>query len=265
MIDLKTAAEHLQTYLRPQTFPVAIRMAKPGEALPERTRRPAGDFGVRFANCQAISMVRRYGWTLALSPEDSQCAPGMLGLGFGPETPPLQAGQLCQGMYTETAEAGARSEAAVDRLPPGAYQALLLAPLERCAFEPHLVCVYGNPAQIMRLVQAALWKRGGKLTSSFGGRIDCAEIIGTTLRTNECQVILPCSGDRIFGQTQDHEMAFTIPLHRLAEVCEGLRGTHRGGIRYPITSFLEYQAKLPPAYVELRRQLEVDGKPTSAA
>ena len=34
MIDLKIAAEHLQTYLRPQTFPVAIRMAKPGEALP---------------------------------------------------------------------------------------------------------------------------------------------------------------------------------------------------------------------------------------
>jgi len=265
MIDLKTAAEHLQTYLRPQTFPVAIRMAKPGEPLPERAKRPAGDLGVRFANCQAISMVRRYGWTLALTREDSHCGPGMLGLGFGRELPLSQEGSLCQGMYTETAEAGARSEAAVDRLAPGEFHALLAAPLERCEFEPHLVCVYGNPAQIMRLVQAALWKRGGKLTSSFGGRVDCAEIIGTTMRTNECQVILPCSGDRIFGQTQDHELAFTIPLRRLEEVCEGLRGTHRGGIRYPITSFLEYQAKLPPTYVELRRQLEAEetGTPPS--
>jgi uncharacterized protein (DUF169 family) len=265
MINLKIAAEHLQTYLRPQTFPVAIRMAKPGEALPERTKRPAGDFGVRFANCQAISMVRRYGWTLALTREDSNCALGMLGLGFAHEPPFSQEGHACQGMYTETAEAGARSEAAVDRLPPEAFHALLAAPLERCEFEPHLVCVYGNPAQVMRLVQAALWKRGGKLTSSFGGRIDCAEIIGTTMRTNECQVILPCSGDRIFGQTQDHEMAFSIPLHRLADVCEGLRGTHRGGIRYPITSFLEYQAKLPPQYVELYRQLETDAKGAPAS
>jgi len=255
MNDLRTAAEQLQTYIRPQTFPVAIRMAKPSEALPERAKRPGRDLGVRFANCQAISMVRRYGWTIALTPEDSSCAPGMLALGFGPELPFSREGRLCQGMYTETAEAGARSEAAVDRLPHGECSVLLAAPLERCEFTPHLVCVYATPAQIMRLVQAALWKRGGKLTSSFGGRIDCAEIIGTTLKTGECQVILPCSGDRIFGQTQDHEMAFTIPLDRLAEVCDGLRGTHRGGIRYPITSFLEYEAKLPPAYVELHRQL----------
>jgi uncharacterized protein (DUF169 family) len=256
MIDLKTAAEHLQTYVRPQTFPVAIRMARAGEPLPERAKRPARDLGVRFANCQGISLVRRYGWTIALTPEDSSCGPGMLAMGFGPELPFSREGHLCQGMYTETAEAGARSEAAVDRLAHGEFQVLLAAPLERCDFQPHLVCVYGPPAQVMRLVQAALWKRGGKLTSSFGGRIDCAEIIATTMKTNECQVILPCSGDRIFGQTQDHEMAFTIPLDKLAEVCEGLRGTHRGGIRYPITSFLEYQAKLPPTYVELHRQLQ---------
>jgi uroporphyrinogen decarboxylase len=105
----------------------------------------------------------------------------------------------------------------------------------------------------MRLVQAALWKRGGKLTSSFGGRIDCSEIIVTTMKTNECQVILPCSGDRMFGQTQDHEMAFTIPYSKIGEVLEGLRGTHKGGIRYPITQFMEYEGKLPPRYMEVNK------------
>jgi hypothetical protein len=34
----------LQTYIRPQTFPVAIRMLKPGEPIPDRARRPARDF-----------------------------------------------------------------------------------------------------------------------------------------------------------------------------------------------------------------------------
>jgi uroporphyrinogen decarboxylase len=66
-------------------------------------------------------------------------------------------------------------------------------------------------------------------------------------------VILPCSGDRIFGQTQDHEMAFAIPWARMAEIVEGLEGTHRGGIRYPITQFMEYEAKLPPKYMEVNR------------
>jgi MtaA/CmuA family methyltransferase len=135
---------------------------------------------------------------------------------------------------------------------------LLVAPLDRTTFEPHLVCIYANPAQVMRLTQAALWKRGGKLTSAFGGRIDCSEIIVTTMRTDQPQVILPCSGDRIFGQTQDHEMAFTIPWNQMEEVIEGLKGTHDGGIRYPITQFMEYEAKLPPKYMEANRIWDVE-------
>src|SRR5437773_6868731 len=105
----------------------------------------------------------------------------------------------------------------------------------------------------MRLTQAALWKRGGKLASAFGGRVVCADIIVTTMRTDRPQVILPCSGDRIFGQTQDHEMAFTIPWSQMEEIIEGLRGTHAGGIRYPITQFMEYEAKMPPRYMEANR------------
>ncbi|HET6369339.1 MAG TPA: uroporphyrinogen decarboxylase family protein, partial [Pseudomonadales bacterium] len=101
--------------------------------------------------------------------------------------------------------------------------------------------------------QAALWKRGGRLTSSFEGRAVCADIIVTTMKTGEAQVILPCSGDRIFGQTQDHEMAFAIPWARMEEMVEGLRGTHNGGIRYPITQFMEYEAKLPPRYMEVNK------------
>jgi uroporphyrinogen decarboxylase len=160
-------------------------------------------------------------------------------------------------MYTESKEAGQRSEAAVDRFQSGEYYALLVAPLDRATFEPHLVCIYANPAQVMRLTQAALWKRGGKLASSFGGRIDCSEIIVTTMRTDQPQVILPCSGDRIFGQTQDHEMAFTIPWGQMDEIIEGLRGTHNGGIRYPITQFMEYEAKMPPKYMEANRVWDV--------
>src|SRR3989441_4489490 len=65
-------------------------------------------------------------------------------------------------MYTATKEAGVRSEAAVDKFAPGEFACLLVAPLDRAPFEPHLVCIYANPAQVMRLTQAALWKRGGK-------------------------------------------------------------------------------------------------------
>ena len=43
-LDPKTADQALQTYIRPQTFPVAVRMLRPGEPIPERAKRPARDF-----------------------------------------------------------------------------------------------------------------------------------------------------------------------------------------------------------------------------
>ena len=253
MTDVKTADRELQTYIRPQTFPVAIRMLKPGEEIPERAKRPARDFKKLSMNCQVIDMARRYGWTIALTREDHICSLGIAALGFEKPTHLHDSGTLCEGMYTETKEAGQRSEAASDRFEVGRYSTLLVAPLDRATFEPHLVCVYGNPAQVMRLIQGSLWKRGGKMPSGFSARIFCSDIIVTTLLTGEPQVIMPCSGDRIFGQTQDHEMAFTIPWGRIDEVLEGLRGTHNGGIRYPITQFMEYEAKLPPRYMEVNK------------
>lgn len=258
MIDVKTADRELTTYIRPQSFPVAIRMLRPGEPIPDRARRPGRDFKKLSMNCQVIDQARRFGWTIALTREDSICSLGIAALGLEKPTHLHRSGTLCEGMYTETKEAGQRSEAAVDSFRPGEYAGLLVAPLDRAPFEPDLVCVYGNAAQVMRLTQAALWKRGGKLTSSFGGRIDCSEIVVTTMRTGEAQVILPCSGDRIFGQTQDHEMAFTIPWSRMEEVIEGLRGTHAGGIRYPITQFMDYEPKLPPRYLEANRFWDVE-------
>jgi len=257
MIDVKTADRELATYIRPQTFPVAIRMLRPGEAIPDRAKRPSRDFKKLSMNCHVIDMARRYGWTIALTRQDSICALGIAALGLEHPTHLHRSGTLCEGMYTETKDAGRRSEAAVDSFRVGEYQGVLVAPLDRTTFEPDLVCIYATPAQVMRLTQAALWKRGGKLTSSFGGRIDCSEIIVTTMRTGESQVILPCSGDRIFGQTQDHEMAFTIPWTRMEEIVEGLRGTHAGGIRYPITQFMDYEAKLPPRYLEANRVWDV--------
>src|SRR6266508_432695 len=253
MIDVKTAHKELQTYIRPQTFPVAIRMLKPGEPIPERARRPARDFKKLSMSCQVIDMARRYGWMIALTREDHICSLGITAIGFDKPLPIYNVGTLCEGMYTETKEAGQRSEAAIDKFAPGEYETLLVAPLDRATFEPHLVCVYASPAQVMRLTQASLWKRGGRLHSSFEGRAVCADIIVTTMQTGEPQVILPCSGDRIFGQTQDHEMAFAIPWAKMEEIVEGLRGTHAGGIRYPITQFMEYEAKLPPRYMEVNR------------
>jgi uncharacterized protein (DUF169 family) len=252
-MDANTFAREIETHIRPATFPVAAKLLRPDEAVPEKARRPFRDMKIQIAICQAIAMARRYGWSIAVGAEDLNCVLTKTVFGFAPLTEHYTSGQLACGMYTETAEAGARSEEATHRLKQGEYGHLLLAPAARADFEPDALVIYGNPAQVMRLLTGALWKRGGALTSSYTGRIDCSDEIIRTMMTGDYQVILPCYGDRVFGQTEDSEMAFSLPGSKMAELVEGLQGTHQGGIRYPIPSFLRYTPQYPPHYYELER------------
>jgi len=64
MSDLKKLDEVLNQHIHPGTFPLAIKMAKKGEALPDKIKRPVGDLGVQVATCQGFSLARCYGWSL---------------------------------------------------------------------------------------------------------------------------------------------------------------------------------------------------------
>ena len=97
MIDVKTADRELQLYIRPQTFPVAIRMLRPGEDIPEKARRPARDFKKLSMNCQVIDMARRYGWMIALTREDHICSLGHRGARLREADAPAQLGNPLRG------------------------------------------------------------------------------------------------------------------------------------------------------------------------
>jgi len=241
----------IEKHVRPQTFPVGIRMMRPGETLPDNARIPSRDLGIRVAICQTFSIARRYGWAVAVGRDDLSCPLAKTAFGFEQVLPFYAEGNLACGMYVGTPEAAARTEAEVPKFVFGEYERILIAPLGRAKFEPHVVLVYGNSAQVMRLVAAALYRRGGRLHSSFSARLDCADAVIETMHSGQPQVILPCYGDRIYGQTEDHEMAFTVPWAMVGELVEGLAGTHRGGIRYPVPAWLRYTGEFPEKYQKL--------------
>ena len=201
-------------------------------------------------------MARRYGWALAMGREDLSCPLAKEVFGFEESLDYFREGHACAGMFTVNAGVGTVTESQVTRFKYGKYEAVLAAPFQRTTFEPDVAIIYGNSAQVMRLLTAALWKRGGRLTSSFSGRIDCSDSIIVTMQADEPQVILPCYGDRVFAQAGDNEMAFSIPASRFAEMVEGLEGTHRGGIRYPTPSFLRYTGQYPEHYMKMEELWE---------
>ena len=252
-------AEKLDKYVRPNTFPLAVRMLAAGESAPAKAKSPTRDLGVEVATCQSYAIARRYGWTLAVSRDDINCPLTKIAYGFDAAPESYLSGELCEGMYNASKEAGARTEAEVPKFPVGAYHTVLAGPLARADYEPQVVLVYGNSAQVMLLLAAALHRSGGYLTCRFSPRIDCAESVVRTMLTNEPQVILPCYGDRVVGQAQDHEMAFSFPWSRADEIGTGLEALYKGGVRYPIPSFLRFQPEFPPKYRALDEELRKGG------
>jgi uncharacterized protein (DUF169 family) len=258
MTDLKEVEQALNTYVRPLTFPLAIKMLKSEDEIPDRTRRPFQQMKKKVAICQGIGMARKLGWTVAMGKEDMQCSLGAAPFGFFKNIDFYNEGNLAAGMFTHSKEIGKKEEDLIDRFDYGLYSHILVAPLNRAGFEPDMLMVYGNPAQIMRLVHGALYNQGGAVQSSSMGRLGCATII-TAMKKDECRYLVPGNGDRIFGMTQDHEMSFIIPASKIDTVMDGLAKTHKGGIRYPITSFFNFQAAFPPSYQEQMKIWEEEG------
>jgi uncharacterized protein (DUF169 family) len=259
MADLKEVDQILSTYIRPQTFPVAIKMLKSEDEIPEKTRRPFQQLKKKIAICQGIGMSRKLGWAVAMGKEDMQCSLGAAPFGFFKNIDFFDEGNLAAGMFAASAEAGKKEEDLIDRFDHGTYSHILVAPLNRAAFDPDLVMLYGNPAQIMRLIHGALFNGGGAIQSTAMGRLGCAAII-TVIKKDECRFLVPGNGDRIFGMTQDWEMSFMIPMSKMDTVLDGLAKTHKGGIRYPITSFFNFEATFPPSYQEQMKIWEAEGE-----
>jgi uncharacterized protein (DUF169 family) len=252
---LRLLDEALARYVRPDTFPLAIRMLKPGEALPEGVKVPSKTMGEQWIVCQSIGVARRYGWSIAVGRDDVICPLAAIAFGFRQANEEYLKGFVSLGMYCKDEAAATNLEANTWKFEPGAYEYVCVAPLNRTTFEPHVIVVYANSAQVLRLVHASLYGCGGRVVSTTGGRLDCAEIVIQTLTTNEPKVILPCTGDRVFGMAQDNEMAFAFPWAYSRDIVEGLEGTHKGGTRYPITVAMRDTVTMPKSYQELMKML----------
>src|ERR1051325_5309817 len=123
--SVKELIERIESYVRPATFPVAVRLLGFDEPIPEKAKRPQRDLGVQITTCQGVTMARRYGWTVALTREDINCPLTKVAFGLEKEPDYFTEGYCCAGMYTSSAEAGAKTEAATHHLPYGKFQTIL--------------------------------------------------------------------------------------------------------------------------------------------
>ena len=258
MANLKQIDEALTHYVRPQTFPLAIRMCESEGEFPEKTRTPRKDVGVDISLCHALNMARRYGWTMAVDKSQS-CYIAGISMGFLPVLPDVADGSFQEslGLWGMNRE---QATAAIENLPKfeyGRYKHVLMAPLNRAAFEPHLILVYGSPAQIWILLAGYLngtGKTGLDTTLAIGA--GCATYITRTIEEDECQFTLLSLGERLIPHTEDCECAFSIPASKIEKTMQGLELGHKIGVfRYPVPTFLRYNSPHPPGYEKMLSHL----------
>lgn len=260
--------EEFERRLRLRTFPLAVKLLEREEDIPEGTQRPMRDFGYHMSLCQAFSRSRLvgtniYGSTtegmspaspaIAMMKEDMWCPEPVIGYGLAEPPQYFLEGHLRFPGTHRTLEFGKAWSQAFPRLEVGKYIGVISAPLITTNFEPDLVVIYCDSAQISLLITAAHWKDG---QVDFPCRLNpsgaCVRAVVPVMQEGTFQVALPCWGDRTRAMAQDYELIFSVPTDKLQDLLLGLKAFEETGRKMPVQASVWPEHEMPDSYVKLR-------------
>jgi uncharacterized protein (DUF169 family) len=229
--DWAGLSDKLDLLLRLKTSPIAYKRL---EKLAELEKIPdVMPLGRRASFCQVPAMVRTMGMTISATRENfgDRCARIN---GLAPTTEKQvtwEAEQFAHSWFASLEEAK-KQMAAYPTVPPG--EAVVLAPLAAEKFEPDVVLIYGNPAQMMLLMNGLQFKDYERFQFFFIGEGSCADGLAQCYTTGKPALAIPCLGERAFGTVTDDEMVMALPPKMLAKAIEGLQELKARGASYPI-------------------------------
>jgi uncharacterized protein (DUF169 family) len=255
MASLSKIDETMSTYIRPQTYPVAVKMLKGEEEIPKDAQRPLKDFGHSVTLCQALALGRKEGLTIVLDRDSQSCPIALVGLGF------VRPEEYLSGKYmvvpiNMSTEARKKAVASMPRFEFGKFNAIVISPIQTTRFDPDVIIFYGNGTQVMRMIQGAVFASGEALTSKSVGSGGCLLTVVAPVLEGVCKYCVPGNGERRVGLIADGEVGFAMPKNRFEEVMAGLALSHEGKQTYPISpGYLLLDYKMPPFYEDLRKVL----------
>jgi dephospho-CoA kinase len=231
--DWEKLVRRMERLMRLKSFPVAFKMLKKKEELNEipfvrRTER-------KMTLCQLITLVRNFDWTVGAELEDfvSPVCASIVGLTDIPDI--YKDGTFRSIVWVKTKEDGMKYEASIPRLPLGEYEAVAMAPLVYKPFEPDIVLVYANPAQMMLLINSLQFEDYEVMEFSCVGESSCSDAIARCYLTGKPSLTIPCYGERRYGHAQDEDLVMAIPAGMMEKALKGMEVLYRRGIRYPIS------------------------------
>jgi uncharacterized protein (DUF169 family) len=118
------------------------------------------------------------------------------------------------------------------RVPAG--EAVVVAPLGKEKFEPEVILVFGNPAQLMMLLCGLQKEKYERFDFSFVGEGSCSDSLARCYNTKKPSLSIPCFGERSMGQVADDELIVAVPPEEMGRAVSGIKKLGKIGFKYPI-------------------------------
>jgi dephospho-CoA kinase len=244
-VDWEKPIQRLERLMRLRSFPVAFKL------LEDKSKLSEIPFIRRMQHkstlCQMINLVRNFDWTIGADKDDfiSVMCPSIVGLADIENF--MKDGTFRSIVWTKSRADGKKYENGIPRLPEGKYNAVAMAPLVYNPFDPDIVLIYANPAQMMLLINSLQFEDYEVMQFYCVGETSCSDAITRCYLEQKPALTIPCYGERRYGHAQDDELVMAIPASMVEKALNGMEALYRRGIRYPI-SYAGAETDVTPSF-----------------
>lgn len=243
--DFNRYGEELEKSLLLRTAPIAVKMLEREEDIPSGAIKPQKDRGIHIAQCQAFAMSRRERLTVAMLKEDNWC--------FAP--------LIAYGLVPKPDEPTIERFTSFPRFEEGRYIGIVSAPLRTASFEPDVVLIYCNTAQLRSLLMPTHNYGEEAVISSHFFPPSCAYTVVPVVLNNQYLVALPDPGDYARALAGEDEIILSVPGDKMQILASGLRRAEERKQGYTSSNMLmQADFARPEFYKRLFRSWGLDAK-----
>jgi uncharacterized protein (DUF169 family) len=225
-------SDYMERAMLLRTAPIGVKMLRDETEIPPGAVRPFKDKGCHLAQCQAFSLSRRKGATVAMMKEDNWC--------WGP--------LLAYGLIDPAVAAGYRElQKDINHVPAlehGRYAGIVSGPLKQAGFVPDAVLIYSNTAQLRALLYALSFMGEPPVSSTLYPIASCALSVVPAL-SGRYGVTLPDPGEFGRALAGEDEIIFSLPAEKLEALVAQLKKLDEMKMGYRDGAFREMRPDFP--------------------
>lgn len=238
---------YIESSLALKSSPLAIKMLKTDDEIPEDALRPKRDRGYHWAQCQAFSISRYQDRTVAMLKEDNWCWGPLFAYGL---VKPEVAGKF---------PALQNDLKIIPMIEYGKYIGILSSPLKGCTFEPDFIMIYSDAAQLRHMLHVLSFIGEGMVDSPVYPVASCALSVVPALNGKSC-ITLPDPGEVGRAFAKDDEIIYSLPADKVEKLVSQLRSFDDMKRGHKNGAFIELRSDFsrPDFYKDLFRECGLD-------